>query len=169
MQMWSMTLLYLGPHPPKGFDKDYHLTPLIAPDEVLAQFPPILLQCGARDPLVDDTLIFADRVRAAKRKAAASRAKARREAMNSSTLSNGEDSVLAKLRGRESFSSSSSGSTACDPLAHEDPNHPDDVTVQIFPGWSHGYLQMMPLMKNARIAVEDLADWMVSSFDRQAC
>ena len=71
-----MTLLYLGSNPPKGFQKDYHLTPLIAPDELLAQFPPILLQCGARDPLVDDTLLFADRIRKAKHDALVARVNA---------------------------------------------------------------------------------------------
>lgn len=164
-----MTLLYLGPNPPKGFDKDYHLNPLFAPDEILAQLPPVLLQCGARDPLVDDTLIFADRIRTAKRKATINRAKELRAAKHASTVPEDKDAVAARLSGKESFSSSSSsGSTVCDDFAQTDPNAADDVTVQIFPGWSHGYLQMLALMKNARVAVDDLADWMIDSFDREA-
>ena len=175
-----MTLLYLGNHPPKGFEKDYHLTPLIAPDELLAQFPPILLQCGARDPLVDDTLLFADRLRKAKRDALAARVKAHRaksgkdrEPVRLPASSGDEESTRilvdreAKLREISSFSSSSSaGSTACEAL-DEETDKVDDVTVQIFPGWSHGYLQMMPLMYNARVAVDDIADWILSAFERE--
>lgn len=198
--MWAMTLLYLGRHPPKEFEKDYHLTPLIAPDDILAKFPPVLLQCGARDPLVDDTLLFANRVCTAKRKDASVRANAKRLAKAEqirerqlqrqkakeghdasrhliqlpTPLDDGSEPLLqfgggatsARPRERSSSASSSSGSTAWDDASEAETNKADDVTVQIFPGWSHGYLQMMPLMSNARVAVEDIADWIMASFDR---
>ena len=62
-----MAILYIGPHRNPDFQSDYQLSPILAPDHLLAQFPPLLMTCGEKDPFVDDTLIFAGRVREAKR------------------------------------------------------------------------------------------------------
>ena len=62
-----MAILYIGPHRNPDFQSDYQLSPILAPDRLLAQFPPLLMTCGEKDPFVDDTLIFAGRVREAKR------------------------------------------------------------------------------------------------------
>lgn len=61
----SMILLYIGPHNRPDFETDYLLSPLRAPDALLTKFPRTLLLCGERDPLVDDTAIFAGRLRKA--------------------------------------------------------------------------------------------------------
>lgn len=60
--------MYLGPYATPDFENDYLLSPIQAPDELLAQFPKTYMICGEKDPLVDDTVIFAGRIRQAKRK-----------------------------------------------------------------------------------------------------
>ena len=62
-----MAILFIGPHRNPDFASDYHLSPVLTPSHLLAQFPPLLMTCGEKDPFVDDTLIFAGRVREAKR------------------------------------------------------------------------------------------------------
>ena len=42
----------------------------------------------------------------------------------------------------------------------------ETVKVQIFPGWSHGYLQMSSIMREAKFAIDDIADWMQDTFER---
>ncbi|KAL5485309.1 hypothetical protein ACEPAI_7951 [Sanghuangporus weigelae] len=137
--MWAMCLLYLGKHPPPGVERDYRLSPLLAPSSLLAELPPILLQCGARDPLIDDTVLFGGRVRAAKRE------HARLQRANSQT--------------------SDLPTPPCDGM-HPGDLPEDDVTVQIFPGWSHGYLQMGVLLPKAKVAIDDIAIWINSTFER---
>lgn len=58
----------MGPYATPDFENDYLLSPIQAPDELLAQFPKTYMICGEKDPLVDDTVIFAGRIRQAKRK-----------------------------------------------------------------------------------------------------
>lgn len=65
--MRAMIILYIGPHNRPDFSTDYLLSPLLAPDELLAKFPRTWMLTGERDPLVDDTVIFAGRLRQAKR------------------------------------------------------------------------------------------------------
>ncbi|PFH56747.1 hypothetical protein XA68_16050 [Ophiocordyceps unilateralis] len=69
--MRAMILLYIGGNNRPDFSKDYLLSPVLAPESLLARFPKIFLMTGERDPLVDDTLVFAGRVRRAKEAAAA--------------------------------------------------------------------------------------------------
>ncbi len=76
--MWTMCLLYLGSRYKPGVENDFHLSPILAPADLLAEFPPLLLQCGGRDPLVDDTVMFGGRVREAKRAKKDEKKKARR-------------------------------------------------------------------------------------------
>ncbi|KAI8070481.1 Alpha/Beta hydrolase protein [Gongronella butleri] len=64
--MRAMAILYLGPHATSDFDSDYLLSPVVAPLELLAQFPKTYMICGEKDPFVDDTVIFASRIRQAK-------------------------------------------------------------------------------------------------------
>ena len=65
--MRAMIILYIGPHNRPDFSTDFLLSPLLAPDELLARFPRTWMLTGERDPLVDDTVIFAGRLRQAKR------------------------------------------------------------------------------------------------------
>ncbi|KAK9371323.1 Alpha/Beta hydrolase protein [Lipomyces kononenkoae] len=63
----AMIILYIGPHSRPDFTTDYLLSPVNAPSELLAKFPKVYMICGEVDPLVDDTVIFAGRLREAKR------------------------------------------------------------------------------------------------------
>lgn len=64
--MRAMIILYIGPHNRPDFSTDYLLSPLLAPEALLANFPKTFFLTGERDPLVDDTVIFAGRLRQAK-------------------------------------------------------------------------------------------------------
>lgn len=64
--MRAMIILYVGPHNRPDFSTDYLLSPLLAPEALLAHFPKTFFLTGERDPLVDDTVIFAGRLRHAK-------------------------------------------------------------------------------------------------------
>jgi acetyl esterase/lipase len=66
--MHSIMIVYLGPHANPDFEHDYLLSPVHAPEDLLAQFPMTYMICGEKDPFVDDTVIFAGRIRQAKRK-----------------------------------------------------------------------------------------------------
>ncbi|KAH6618544.1 Alpha/Beta hydrolase protein [Boeremia exigua] len=65
--MRAMIILYIGPHHRPDFSTDFLLSPCLAPDSLLAKFPRTWMLTGERDPLVDDTVIFAGRLRHAKR------------------------------------------------------------------------------------------------------
>ncbi|RAL17756.1 CLN3-domain-containing protein [Aspergillus homomorphus CBS 101889] len=64
--MRAMIILYIGPHNRPDFNTDYLLSPTLAPEALLARFPKTYIITGERDPLVDDTVIFAGRLRQAK-------------------------------------------------------------------------------------------------------
>ncbi len=64
--MRAMIILYVGPHNRPDFSTDFLLSPLLAPEALLARFPKTYFLTGERDPLVDDTVIFAGRLRQAK-------------------------------------------------------------------------------------------------------
>ncbi|KAK3675080.1 hypothetical protein LTR78_005014 [Recurvomyces mirabilis] len=61
----SMIILYIGPHNKPDFATDHLLSPILTPEHVLARFPKTYMVTGERDPLVDDTIIFAGRLRQA--------------------------------------------------------------------------------------------------------
>ncbi|KAF2848834.1 alpha/beta-hydrolase [Plenodomus tracheiphilus IPT5] len=65
--MRAMIILYIGPHYRPDFSADFLLSPVLAPESLLARFPRTWMLTGERDPLVDDTVIFAGRLRQAKR------------------------------------------------------------------------------------------------------
>ncbi|KAL4893117.1 CLN3 protein-domain-containing protein [Aspergillus ambiguus] len=64
--MRAMIILYIGPHHRPDFSTDFLLSPVLAPEALLARFPKTYIITGERDPLVDDTVIFAGRLRQAK-------------------------------------------------------------------------------------------------------
>jgi acetyl esterase/lipase len=63
--MRAMIILYIGPHSRPDFHTDFLLSPLLAPESLLTKFPKTYFLTGERDPLVDDTVIFAGRLRQA--------------------------------------------------------------------------------------------------------
>ncbi|THH32313.1 hypothetical protein EUX98_g1913 [Antrodiella citrinella] len=155
--MRAMAILYIGPHRNPDFANDYHLSPLLAPSYLLAQFPPLLMSCGEKDPFVDDTVIFAGRVREAKRSRkreleallGGSNAKLP-EGLRMSTHESRDDATTRLLK-RERDRLASQGEE-------------DWVSLQIFSDWSHGYLQMPMLMTEARTVIYDMADWIDAAF-----
>lgn len=64
--MRAMIILYIGPHYRPDFGTDFLLSPLLAPESILVKMPKTYFLTGERDPLVDDTAIFAGRIRQAK-------------------------------------------------------------------------------------------------------
>jgi acetyl esterase/lipase len=64
--MRAMIILYVGPHNRPDFSQDYLLSPILAPDVLLSRFPKTYFLTGERDPLVDDTVIFAGRLKRVK-------------------------------------------------------------------------------------------------------
>lgn len=62
----AMIILYVGPHNRPNFATEYLLSPVLAPSALLARFPKTYFLTGERDPLVDDTVIMAGRIRRAK-------------------------------------------------------------------------------------------------------
>ncbi|KAJ6260131.1 hypothetical protein Dda_4352 [Drechslerella dactyloides] len=64
--MRAMVILYVGPDNRPDFTTDFLLSPVVAPVSLLEMFPKCYFLTGERDPLVDDTVIFAGRIRRAK-------------------------------------------------------------------------------------------------------
>ncbi|KZV74437.1 alpha/beta-hydrolase [Peniophora sp. CONT] len=146
--MRAMAILYIGPHRNPDFASDYHISPILAPARLLAQFPPLLMQCGEKDPFVDDTIIFAGRVREAKRK--------RKGELRH---------LIAERRAGPAFRRSEDLMKLEDELETLEASEEDDwVQMCIFPDWSHGYLQMPMLMKEATEVIDDLAKWIEGAF-----
>lgn len=61
----GMIMLYIPPDMRPDFTTDIYLSPLRAPEDMLAKFPKVYMLCGDKDPLTDDTLIFAGRLKQA--------------------------------------------------------------------------------------------------------
>jgi hypothetical protein len=66
LQLRAIAIVYVGPGRRPDFNSDYFFSPIVAPREILAKLPPISIICGEQDPLVDDTVLFAARVREAR-------------------------------------------------------------------------------------------------------
>lgn len=66
--LYVMVLMYIGTDRGIDFHNDPLVSPLWAKSELLEQFPRCFVICGTCDPLVDDSVIFASRLRNARRK-----------------------------------------------------------------------------------------------------
>jgi alpha/beta hydrolase fold len=147
--MRAMAILYLGLADP-DFERDYYISPILAPSSLLAQFPSILMTCGEKDPFVDDTVIFAGRVREAKR---ALRVTLQMEAAGKSAKF-GEGLRMSVAGGDR-------------PRARVLQESEEDwVQMELFEGWSHGYLLMPSLMSEAREAIIRIGEWIDGAFVR---
>ncbi|KAJ7703015.1 Alpha/Beta hydrolase protein [Mycena rosella] len=155
--MRAMAILYIGPHRNPDFATDYHLSPILAPAHVLAQFPPMLVHCGEKDPLVDDSVIFSGRLREAKRARkveldlAISGKSARFGESLRMSLTEVPVDIAALKRERDKLSRQT---------------EEDWVQLVIWSEWSHGYLQMPSLMSEAKAVIEELAEWIDGAFER---
>jgi hypothetical protein len=122
------------------------------------------MQCGEKDPFVDDTVIFAGRIREAKRarkveldlaiagKSARFGDGLRMSVASSEPSAPAEGARLVAMKKER------------DQLARE--TEEDWVQMVLFSEWSHGYLQMPTLMSEARAVIEDLGDWIDEAFRR---
>jgi hypothetical protein len=61
----GMIFLYIGEQDCPNFSTDFFLSPLRAPEIYLREFPKVYMLTGEKDPLCDDTAIFAGRLRSA--------------------------------------------------------------------------------------------------------
>lgn len=142
-----MAILYLGMADP-DFEHDYYISPILAPPSLLAKFPPMLMTCGEKDPFVDDTVIFAGRVREAKRV----------------WKSENEE----RLRNKGAKYSESLRMTSLDSAKSRILRESEDdwVQMEIFEGWSHGYLQMTALMPEVKSVINRIGEWADGAFLR---
>jgi hypothetical protein len=151
--MRAMAILYVGPNQNPDFETDYRLSPILAPYDLLANFPPVLIMCGEKDPFVDDSVIFAGRLREAKRM--------RKEAIRRQRST--APFHMSPMPSRSGMASSNMNSDEALMTQTED----DWVQLEIIEGWSHGYLQMTAIMPEARDAIEHLGDWIEDAFVRR--
>lgn len=112
----------------------------MTPSEILARFPRVLMQCGEKDPFVDDTIIFAGRLRESKR--ACLRELGTK--MEKGECSEAEAEEWARLK---------------------EEREEDWVEMALFPEWSHGYLQMGRLMKEVTAVIDDIGVWIGEVFE----
>ncbi|CAK5281607.1 unnamed protein product [Mycena citricolor] len=152
--MRAMAILYIGPYHNPDFATDYHLSPILAPDRYLYQFPNLLMHCGEKDPFLDDTVIFAGRVREAKR---ARRAELELKIAGKSArfgeslrMTNAPVDIAALQQERDKLAAQT---------------EEDWVQLVIWSEWSHGYLQMAALMAEAKAVIEELAEWIDGAFN----
>ncbi|GAA5910470.1 hypothetical protein JCM6882_007363 [Rhodosporidiobolus microsporus] len=141
----AMALLYIGPRNAPDLHSDYHISPIFTPPNLLAQFPPVYISCGERDPFVDDTVIFAGKLREAK------------EARKMELLAR-------QSRHGESLRMSGSSTASQDPILDE--TEEDWVRTSIIAGWSHGYLQMVSLLPAAEKVIALMGGWIEEAFER---
>ena len=98
------------------------------------------MHCGEKDPFVDDTIIFAGRLRESKR----ARLRELGTRMKRGECSETEGEEWARLNGER---------------------EEDWVEMALFPEWSHGYLQMGQLMKEATAVIVDIGIWIGEVFE----
>ena len=116
--MRAMVLLYLNNSPiPYNVVEDMYLSPLDnVPTDMLERFPPVYFITGEKDPFVDDTIVFASRIRCAK------------EEKNN------------RIRGGFKMTPQSPMKIPSPKKRHEAGEH--GVVVMILEGISHGFFQM---------------------------
>jgi len=130
-----MAILYVGPSHNPDLATNYYLSPILAPDALLARFPQMLMTCGEKDPFVDDTVVFCGRVREAKRVR-----RAQLQKQDPATLTEEERALLGE-------------------------SDDDWVQLEILEGWSHGYMQMTAILPDAIATIARIGEWIGEVFD----
>lgn len=152
----SLALLYVGNSPvPPDFGSDYMLNPNVAPDDLLARFPKVYLICGEKDPMVDDTVVFAGRVREAKVRAHREwRKLVDEEEAAAKQQHDGQGGLASGGRGRRW--------KASDLSRHVFAREPEEmVHTRILGGMSHGWLNLMGLLPEAKGIAGLNAGWLL--------
>ncbi|KAJ9108081.1 hypothetical protein QFC19_002546 [Naganishia cerealis] len=149
-----MAILYIGPKENPDFETDYYISPILAPERLLAQFPRVFFLTGEKDPFVDDTVILAGKIREAK--------KLRREEVRRKV-----SSKAGKVKPGLRMSRPASGPDKEDEaILNEDED--DWVQMRIIEGWGHGFMQMVTIMAEAEPVLLDVADWIDEAFAQHA-
>lgn len=149
--MRAMAILYIGPQRCPDFETDYYISPILSPAENLAHFPPVYLICGERDPFVDDTVIFAGKLREAKR-------------TRRSQAANGSETKSGKFGEGLRMTTGKPNEDIPDHILRE--TDEDWVQMRIIEGWGHGFMQMSALMREVDSVLVEMADWIDESFER---
>ncbi|KAK3490578.1 Alpha/Beta hydrolase protein [Neurospora hispaniola] len=136
--MRAMIILYVGPHNRPDFSSDYLLCPILAPDILLSKFPKTYFLTGERDPLVDDTVIFAGRLKRVKAAMVAS------DGTRTQYREEDVDEAIRKTNGKWD------GKQAAE--------------VALVPGISHGFLQFAGVYPPAWGLFGKIAGWMGEVF-----
>ncbi|KAJ1663082.1 hypothetical protein IW140_005879 [Coemansia sp. RSA 1813] len=158
--MRAMIIMYIGPNRRPDFRADYYLSPLVAPDRLLEQFPPVYFMCGEKDPMVDDTVLFAARIRQAKQK--------------HSRLSKDEASAqfyIGSTDVSEDEDPSGGGQQLPPSLRmsgipqNRKRQYPNVIKVKLVAGMSHGFMQMYALLPESKRVANLLGDWLGELLD----
>lgn len=169
--MRAMAILYIGPKRNPDFTTDYYISPILTPAHLLADFPPVLMLCGEKDPFVDDTVIFGGRLREAKRAKRAELLAARSTTsapgpssvpMSNSNSNSHSQAGMVGLRGEDARKAREAA------LLYEEDE--DWVEMRILEGWGHGFLQMtsgLMLGQKAVNVIDEMADWIGDAFAAQ--
>ncbi|KAJ4417124.1 hypothetical protein N0V85_001982 [Neurospora sp. IMI 360204] len=136
--MRAMIILYVGPHNRPDFSSDYLLCPILAPDILLSKFPKTYFLTGERDPLVDDTVIFAGRLKRVKAAMVAS------DGTRTQYREEDVDEALRKTNGKW--------------------DEKQAAEVALVPGISHGFLQFPGVYPPAWGLFGKIAGWMGEVF-----
>lgn len=143
--MRAMIILYIGPVNRPDFSQDYLLSPILAPDMLLEKFPKTYFLTGERDPLVDDTVIFAGRLRQLKAR------------LHGDARTDDEDDDLANDENEDDQPRKD---------RHREPFNPKDAAeVFLIPGISHGFIQFPAIYPPAWKLIHRSANWMLDAFD----
>lgn len=151
--MRAMAILYIGGRRQPQFEEDYLLSPIVAPARLLAELPPILFICGEKDPICDDTVVMAGRIREAK-------------LAKQFDLKRRREGASARFGESLRLSSSNQSGIPRDPIEDEEPE--DWVQMKILEGWSHGFLQMSSLLPESKQVISFLASWTKETFEDSA-
>ncbi|KAM5343091.1 hypothetical protein ACJ41O_014057 [Fusarium nematophilum] len=135
--MRAMIILYIGAHNRPDFSQDYLLSPVLAPEALLASFPKTYFMTGERDPLVDDTVIFAGRLRRAK------------------------EAAFAQDQDQDHQSAGGASRRGDD----REFNDRDAAEVMLIPGTSHGFMQFPTVYPPAWRHFERCVDWFDQLFE----
>ncbi|KAF9263321.1 alpha/beta-hydrolase [Marasmius fiardii PR-910] len=173
--MRAMALLYVGPYRNPDFATNYHISPLLAPAELLAKFPPLFLFCGEADPFNDDSILLAGRVREAKRTrkieldlALSGKSARFGENLRMSAAEPTSVEDVARMREERGKLSNEDDWVQLTLFAGKDLVQDEILPLHLSTliGWSHGYLQMSTLMWEAKAVIEDQADCLDDAFLR---
>jgi hypothetical protein len=169
--MRGVALLYLGGSPAHySVRDDYYLSAVNAPDEVLARFPRTYFLTGEKDPLVDDTLVFAGRLRQAKAhtyQTFKNKKKKEKNIGNALGLVNSsppETKFSTRERANEEvlyFGREKSPARVSEMFPSKEELVDESVKVKILEGMSHGFMNMMPILSEGKQAVQLTANWFV--------